>query len=196
VPDWFIFRFRLLLAGATKVYAILTHGIFSGPALSRINGASFEAVVVTNTTPQDEHMRQAQRIKVRTISSKHLDVYKCALRWSHILCCYSARLNLFCAYVDAMVVNQRRTWICKSRGYLVTTFSVIDRSVFEMTEKIKSFRSECLTLQAKTMLWWVLIQLWYKWPKYFRDQNVSAKMTETSQRKKKQDEHHVPVGLW
>ncbi|XP_076816549.1 ribose-phosphate pyrophosphokinase 2 isoform X1 [Clavelina lepadiformis] len=59
---------KLLLAGASKVYAILTHGIFSGPALSRINNAAFEAVVVTNTTPQDDHMRQANRIKTIDIS--------------------------------------------------------------------------------------------------------------------------------
>ncbi|MEE6509828.1 hypothetical protein FKM82_028076 [Ascaphus truei] len=37
---------KLLSAGATKVYAILTHGIFSGPAISRINNAAFEAVVI------------------------------------------------------------------------------------------------------------------------------------------------------
>ncbi|OAD52687.1 Ribose-phosphate pyrophosphokinase 1 [Eufriesea mexicana] len=37
---------KLLEAGAIKVYAILTHGIFSGPAISRINNASFEAVCI------------------------------------------------------------------------------------------------------------------------------------------------------
>ena len=55
---------KLLDAGATKIYAILTHGIFSGPALSRINNACFEAVVVTNTIPQDKHMRECQKIQV------------------------------------------------------------------------------------------------------------------------------------
>merc|ERR1712243_383801 len=48
---------KLLEAGATKVYAILTHGIFSGPAIQRINNACFEAVVVTNTIPQDVAMK-------------------------------------------------------------------------------------------------------------------------------------------
>ena len=43
---------RLMEAGALKVYAILTHGIFSGPAVSRITDARFDAVVVTNTIPQ------------------------------------------------------------------------------------------------------------------------------------------------
>lgn len=55
---------KLLEAGATKVYAILTHGIFSGPAISRINNACFEAVVVTNTIPQDEHMKDCPKIQV------------------------------------------------------------------------------------------------------------------------------------
>merc|ERR1712183_55542 len=60
---------KLVMAGASKVYAILTHGILSGPAISRINKAPFEAVVVTNTTPQDEHIREsADKIKVIDIS--------------------------------------------------------------------------------------------------------------------------------
>lgn len=57
--------FRLISAGATKVYAILTHGIFSGPAISRINNACFEAVVVTNTIPQEEKMKHCSKIQVR-----------------------------------------------------------------------------------------------------------------------------------
>jgi len=60
---------KLVMAGASKVYAILTHGILSGPALSRINKAPFEAVVVTNTTPQDEHVKGCDKIKVIDISS-------------------------------------------------------------------------------------------------------------------------------
>ncbi|NWY10354.1 PRPS2 pyrophosphokinase, partial [Aphelocoma coerulescens] len=59
---------KLMSAGATKVYAILTHGIFSGPALSRINNASFEAVVVTNTIPQDEKMKHCPKIQFIDIS--------------------------------------------------------------------------------------------------------------------------------
>lgn len=58
---------KLLEAGATKVYAILTHGIFSGPAISRINNACFEAVVVTNTIPQDEHMKDCNKIQVTNV---------------------------------------------------------------------------------------------------------------------------------
>jgi len=59
---------KLREAGATKIYAILTHGIFSGPALSRINEACFEAVVVTNSIPQDKHMRECQKIQCIDVS--------------------------------------------------------------------------------------------------------------------------------
>ncbi|ETN57966.1 ribose-phosphate diphosphokinase [Anopheles darlingi] len=59
---------KLVEAGATKVYAILTHGIFSGPAISRINDACFEAVVVTNTIPQDGHMKDCPKIQCIDVS--------------------------------------------------------------------------------------------------------------------------------
>lgn len=57
---------KLSEAGASKVYAILTHGIFSGPAINRIISANFEAVVVTNTIPQDRHMRECSKIQVNS----------------------------------------------------------------------------------------------------------------------------------
>ncbi|KAG5886858.1 hypothetical protein JTB14_017664 [Gonioctena quinquepunctata] len=59
---------KLMEAGATKVYAILTHGIFSGPAISRINNACFEAVVVTNTIPQDGHMKDCSKVQCIDVS--------------------------------------------------------------------------------------------------------------------------------
>ncbi|KER33870.1 hypothetical protein T265_00315 [Opisthorchis viverrini] len=59
---------KLIEAGASRVYAICTHGIFSGPALERINKSSFEAVVVTNTLSQDENMSKAPKIQCIDIS--------------------------------------------------------------------------------------------------------------------------------
>ncbi|CAG9861698.1 unnamed protein product [Phyllotreta striolata] len=59
---------KLMEAGATKVYAILTHGIFSGPAILRINNACFEAVVVTNTIPQDGHMKDCSKVQCIDVS--------------------------------------------------------------------------------------------------------------------------------
>ena len=55
---------RLLEAGATKTYAICTHGILSGPAVSRINQSAFECVVVTNTIPQDDKMKLSGKVRV------------------------------------------------------------------------------------------------------------------------------------
>ncbi|CAG2224055.1 PRPS [Mytilus edulis] len=59
---------KLIEAGASKVYAICTHGIFSGPAITRINESVFEAVVVTNTIPQEERQKQAPKIQCIDIS--------------------------------------------------------------------------------------------------------------------------------
>ena len=58
---------RLLEAGAIKVYAICTHGILSGPAVSRINASKFEAMVVTNTIPQDQNMKDTAKLKVSVL---------------------------------------------------------------------------------------------------------------------------------
>ncbi|XP_023346765.1 ribose-phosphate pyrophosphokinase 1 [Eurytemora carolleeae] len=59
---------KLVEAGAVKVYAILTHGIFSGSALNRINNSCFEAVVVTNTMPMEEHLRGSEKLRIIDIS--------------------------------------------------------------------------------------------------------------------------------
>jgi len=59
---------KLLEAGATKVHAIATHGVFSGPAVSRLLDSGFESVVVTNTIPQDEKMSQCPVIRTIDIS--------------------------------------------------------------------------------------------------------------------------------
>jgi ribose-phosphate pyrophosphokinase len=38
-------------AGATRVYAAATHGVFSGPAFDRLSGPEIEEIVVTDTIP-------------------------------------------------------------------------------------------------------------------------------------------------
>ena len=57
-------HFRLLEAGATEVHCIFTHGIFSGPAVSRLMDSGMHAAVVTNTIPQEEKMAACPKIKV------------------------------------------------------------------------------------------------------------------------------------
>jgi len=58
---------KLSEAGASKVYAILTHGIFSGPACQRITSTSLEALVVTNTIPQEKNMKDCPKIQVSSV---------------------------------------------------------------------------------------------------------------------------------
>ena len=50
--------------GATQVYALLTHGIFSGDAIARINASALDKVVVTNSVPQEEHSRLCPKLEV------------------------------------------------------------------------------------------------------------------------------------
>lgn len=40
--------------GATTVYALITHGVFSGDALNRVSQSAIDKIIVTNTVPQDK----------------------------------------------------------------------------------------------------------------------------------------------
>jgi ribose-phosphate pyrophosphokinase len=53
--------------GATKVYALLSHGILSGDAIERINASALDKVVVTNSLPQDEHQKACPKLEVLEI---------------------------------------------------------------------------------------------------------------------------------
>lgn len=41
--------------GAVKVYALITHGVFSGDAVEKIKKSEIDKIVTTNSTPQDQH---------------------------------------------------------------------------------------------------------------------------------------------
>lgn len=43
--------------GAVKVYAIISHAIFSGDALERVQASAINKIVTTDSTPQNEHQR-------------------------------------------------------------------------------------------------------------------------------------------
>lgn len=55
--------------GSSTVYALVTHGIFSGDAISRINASAIDKMVVTNSVPQDGHKRDCPKLEVLDISS-------------------------------------------------------------------------------------------------------------------------------
>jgi len=70
---------RLKEAGATKIYAILTHGIFSKDACDKINNSVFESVVVTNTIDQSENLKRCSKLEVIDVSA----VFGEAIRRTH-----------------------------------------------------------------------------------------------------------------
>lgn len=67
---------------ATKVYALVTHGLFSGDAIERINASALDKVVVTNTVPQNEHQRLCPKLEVLDVAGVFGEV-------SVIVCSYS-----------------------------------------------------------------------------------------------------------
>ncbi|EEH20101.2 hypothetical protein PABG_02360 [Paracoccidioides brasiliensis Pb03] len=50
--------------GASRVYALVTHGILSGDAIERINASALDKVVVTNTVAQDVHKVLCPKLEV------------------------------------------------------------------------------------------------------------------------------------
>ncbi|KAJ5925677.1 hypothetical protein N7454_008316 [Penicillium verhagenii] len=50
--------------GASKVYALVTHGILSGDAIERINASALDKVVVTNSVEQNDHLRRCPKLEV------------------------------------------------------------------------------------------------------------------------------------
>jgi ribose-phosphate pyrophosphokinase len=53
-------------AGATRVFAAATHGVFSGPAFERLAGPELEEIVVTDTIPVPAHA--PDKIKVLSVA--------------------------------------------------------------------------------------------------------------------------------
>ncbi|KAK3673278.1 ribose-phosphate pyrophosphokinase [Recurvomyces mirabilis] len=50
--------------GASRVYALVTHGVFSGDAVERINASALDKVVTTNSVPQEEHLANCPKLEV------------------------------------------------------------------------------------------------------------------------------------
>ena len=59
---------------ATKVYALVTHGLFSGDAIDRINASALDKVVVTNTVPQHDHQRLCPKLEVLDVGGVFAEV--------------------------------------------------------------------------------------------------------------------------
>eukprot|EP00800_Vazella_pourtalesii_P023221 TRINITY_DN9297_c0_g1_i1.p1 TRINITY_DN9297_c0_g1~~TRINITY_DN9297_c0_g1_i1.p1 ORF type:complete len:318 (-),score=72.52 TRINITY_DN9297_c0_g1_i1:396-1349(-) len=59
---------KLIESGASRVYAIVVHGIFSGEALKKIKNSKLEEFVATNSIAQIHNMNVCDKIKVIDIS--------------------------------------------------------------------------------------------------------------------------------
>ena len=59
---------KLIEAGAQEVYAIVTHGIFSGPALERISKSKIKCVAITNSMPQSHNRGKCDKIEIIDVS--------------------------------------------------------------------------------------------------------------------------------
>ncbi|KAG0205026.1 ribose-phosphate pyrophosphokinase [Mortierella sp. GBA30] len=58
----------LQLNGAKKIYAIITHAIMSGDAITRIQNSCIDQVIVSNSIPQEEHLRDCPKMKVFNVA--------------------------------------------------------------------------------------------------------------------------------
>lgn len=56
----------LIEAGAKEVYALCSHGVLSGPAISRITESKLQQVVITNSLPRDSSS-SCEKIKVLSV---------------------------------------------------------------------------------------------------------------------------------
>ncbi len=55
-------------AGATKVYAYITHAVLSGPAIERISQSELDELVVTDTIPLSEPARNCPKIRQLSVA--------------------------------------------------------------------------------------------------------------------------------
>jgi ribose-phosphate pyrophosphokinase len=54
--------------GALRILSAGTHGVLSGPALSRINDSPLEAVLITNTIPVDKKLSRTAKLKPLSVA--------------------------------------------------------------------------------------------------------------------------------
>lgn len=67
--------------GAKMVYALITHGVLSGDAIERINASVLDKVVVTNSVPQEEHIRNCPKLKVLDVGHIFAEVWPSFKYW-------------------------------------------------------------------------------------------------------------------
>lgn len=67
--------------GATKVVALVTHGILSGDAIDRINASALDRVVVTNSVDQTDHLKRCPKLEVLEVGNVFAEVCVYSDEW-------------------------------------------------------------------------------------------------------------------
>lgn len=60
--------------GASKVIALVTHGVLSGDAIDRINASAIDKVVVTNSVDQEENKKRCSKLEVLEVGNVFAEV--------------------------------------------------------------------------------------------------------------------------
>ena len=60
--------------GAVKVYALITHGVLSGEALDKLNASALDKLIVTNSVPQEEHVKKCPKLEVLDVAPVFAEV--------------------------------------------------------------------------------------------------------------------------
>ena len=75
--------------GATKVYALLTHGILSGDAIDRINASALDKVVVTNSVDQADNLKRCPKLEVLEVGNVFAEVSHAVSRFMFHVSCFT-----------------------------------------------------------------------------------------------------------
>jgi hypothetical protein len=84
----------LLENGASRVLAIVTHGIFSGAACDKINRSRLESVVASNTIPHADKQVRGRRGTEGVPGAHRLSGGVCVCVWVCVCVCGSLSLSL------------------------------------------------------------------------------------------------------
>jgi len=56
------------VGGAKQVVAYSSHGLFSGPAIERLNDSVLTEIVVTDSLPMEAHLKACDRLRITSIA--------------------------------------------------------------------------------------------------------------------------------
>lgn len=60
--------------GAKMIYALITHGVFSGDAIDKINASALDKVIVTNSVPQEANEKRCSKLTVLDVGHVFAEV--------------------------------------------------------------------------------------------------------------------------